>query len=51
MLGTVSLGVTDAVTIGTSSITTMAGLRDIGISIVIVVRVLRNSKIHVKKCV
>jgi len=49
--GSVSLGVTDAVTIGTSSITTMAGQHDIGIGIVIVVRARRNSKTHAKKCV
>merc|ERR1719317_1399136 len=51
MLKSVSLGVTDAVTIGTRCITTMAVQRNIGISIVIVARALWNSKIHAKEYV
>ena len=48
MRGSVSLDVPDAVTIGTRSTTTMAGQQNIGISIVNVVRELRNNKIHAK---
>jgi len=51
MLINVSLGVTDAVTIGTRCITTTAVQRDIGIGIVIVARARRNSKMHAKQYV
>merc|ERR1719317_1110759 len=51
MLKSVSLGVTDAVTIGTRCITTMAVQRNIGMSIVIVARARWNSKIHAKEYV